>query len=86
MTLQATALLIQADWLPADYPLWDSSALLAEQSVAGQLLYALVGYEATPTALQLGAYLTAVLVILGAALLAARWQAADRAQVHVRAD
>jgi high-affinity iron transporter len=86
MTLQATELLIQADWLPADYPVWDSSAILSEQSVAGQLLYALVGYEATPTALQVGAYVTAVLVILGAALLAARWQAADRAQMHVRAD
>jgi high-affinity iron transporter len=80
MTLQATELLIQADWLPADYPLWDSSAILAEQSVTGQLLYALVGYESTPTALQLGIYLAAVLIILGAALLAARWPVADRAQ------
>lgn len=80
MTLQATELLIQADWLPADYPLWDSSAILSEQSVTGQLLYALVGYEATPTALQLLVYLAAVIVILGAAALAMRWRAADRAQ------
>jgi len=80
MTLQATELLIQADWLPADYPLWDSSAILSEQSVAGQLLYALVGYEATPTALQLAVYLAAVLAILGAAALAACWRSADRVQ------
>lgn len=73
MTLQATELLIQADWLPAAYPLWDSSAILSEQSVAGQLLYALVGYEATPTALQLAAYITAVLLITGAILTASLW-------------
>ena len=78
MTLQATELLIQADWLPADYPLWDTSSLVSEQSVAGQLLYALIGYEATPTALQLGSYLAALVVIIGLAMLAARWQPSDR--------
>jgi high-affinity iron transporter len=79
MTLQATELLIQADWLPADYPLWDTSAMLSEQSVVGQLLYALIGYEATPTALQLGAYLASVLLILGAAGFALRWRLATAA-------
>jgi high-affinity iron transporter len=74
MVLQATELLIQADWLPAAFPVWDTSAVLSEQSVAGQLLYALIGYEATPTALQLGAYITAVLLILGAVFTATRWQ------------
>lgn len=73
MVLQATELLIQADWLPAAFPLWDTSALLSEQSIAGQLLYALIGYEATPTALQLGAYITAVLVVAGTVFTAARW-------------
>ena len=79
MVLQATELLIQADWLPADFPLWDTSELLPEQSVTGQLLYALIGYEATPTALQLGAYLAAVLLIVGAVFAAARWPHADPA-------
>jgi len=79
MVLQATELLIQADWLPADFPLWDTSALLPEQSVTGQLLYALIGYEATPTALQLGAYLTAVFLITGAVFAATRWPHADPA-------
>ena len=51
---QACLLLIQADWLPAQMPLWDSSGWLAEDSVPGQLLYALTGYEATPTPLQAG--------------------------------
>jgi len=61
---QAALLLIQADWLPSKLPLWDSSAILAENSVAGQLLYALVGYEATPTAIQAGAYFGGALLVL----------------------
>ncbi len=63
MASQATLLLIQADWLPAQYPLWDSTWLVSEQSVTGQLLYALVGYEATPTALQVGAYVGSMLLL-----------------------
>jgi high-affinity iron transporter len=69
MASQATLLLIQADWLPAQYPLWDSSWLVSEQSVTGQLLYALMEYEATPTALQIGVYLGALaLLVFGAAI------------------
>lgn len=64
MAAQATQLLIQADWLPAQYPVWDSSWLIEEQSVTGQLLYALVGYESTPTLLQVGAHLSAVIIII----------------------
>ena len=72
MVSQAVQLLTQADWLPAQYPVWDSSWLVSEQSVTGQLLYALVGYEATPTALQLAAYALAVLTLCGLAMVAAR--------------
>ncbi len=57
MISQATLLMIQADWLPAQMPLWNTSDFLSEKSVLGQLLYALVGYEATPTALQASMYL-----------------------------
>ncbi len=64
MISQASLLLIQADWLPSQYPLWDSDWLISEQSVAGQLLYALVGYEATPTPLQAGIYLVSIAVLL----------------------
>ena len=59
---QATLLMIQADWLPAQRPVWDSSAILSERSLPGQLLYALVGYEATPTALQAGMYLAGLIL------------------------
>jgi high-affinity iron transporter len=56
LSSQAAQLLIQADWLPAQLPLWDSSSVIAEDSVTGQLLYALIGYESTPTAIQAGFY------------------------------
>ncbi|MDH3512827.1 MAG: FTR1 family protein, partial [Gammaproteobacteria bacterium] len=64
MAGQATLLLIQADWLPAQAALWDSSAWVAENSVTGQLLYALIGYEATPTPIQALAYFGGLLLPL----------------------
>ena len=64
MIAQATQSLIQADWLPSQYPLWDSSWLADEQSVTGQLLYALIGYEATPTALQASFYFGGFILLL----------------------
>ena len=67
---QASLLLIQADWLPSQLPLWDSSWLISEHSVPGQLLYALLGYEATPTLIQAGCYLGGVLLLLALALVA----------------
>ncbi len=56
MCAQATQLLVQANWIDAAGPLWDSSALLAEGSPLGQLLYALIGYESTPTAIEVVIY------------------------------
>lgn len=64
MAAQGTLLLIQADWLPSGAAIWNSSSLIPEDTLVGQLLYALVGYEAAPTALQAGAYGLAFLVIL----------------------
>jgi high-affinity iron transporter len=62
MAGQATLLLIQADWLPSQAPFWDSSGWVPENSVTGQLLYALVGYDATPTAIQAIAYFGGLLL------------------------
>jgi len=64
MAGQASLLLIQADWLPSQAPLWNSSDLVAEDSITGQLLYALVGYEATPTPIQAAAYFGGLLLPL----------------------
>lgn len=65
MVSQASLLLIQADWLPAQLPLWNSSAFISEKSVTGQLLYVLLGYESTPTALQVSLYVLAIIVPIG---------------------
>jgi len=63
MASQATRLLIQADWISAAGPIWDTSSILSEQSLTGQLLYALVGYEASPSGIEVFAYVGSVLVV-----------------------
>lgn len=64
MASQAARFLIQADVLPAlGSPLWDSSSLISEQSVAGMLLHSLVGYDAQPAGMQLLFYVVTLLVI-----------------------
>ena len=63
MASQATRLLIQADWIPAAGPMWDTSSILSEQSLTGQLLYALVGYEASPSGIEVVAYVGSVLIV-----------------------
>ena len=68
MCAQATLLLIQADGLPAQAPLWNSSRWLPESSPLGQLLYALIGYEATPSPLVVGIYLASMIIALTVAL------------------
>jgi high-affinity iron transporter len=64
MASQAAHYLIQADLLPSlAAPLWDSSAILSEQSVTGKLLHTLIGYESHPAGMQLVFYVAALLMI-----------------------
>ena len=63
MASQAILLLTQADWLPYSQILWNSSTLLPENSIFGRLLYALVGYEATPSLFQVISYVCGILVV-----------------------
>jgi high-affinity iron transporter len=63
---QATRLLIQADWISAAGAVWDTSHLLSEQSLMGQLLYALIGYEASPSAIEVLAYAGSMLLVASA--------------------
>jgi high-affinity iron transporter len=63
MASQATLLLTQADWLPYSTTLWDSSELLPENSILGHLLYALIGYEATPSIIQVISYVVGLMLI-----------------------
>src|SRR5690606_7165635 len=72
MLSQAALMLIQSDWLPGGAILWDSSALLPEDSLAGQLFYALVGYEATPSLTQAIAYFGGFTLLAGLAVAATR--------------
>lgn len=64
MISQTIQQLTQADWVISQYPIWDTSAWISEHSITGQLLYAIVGYEATPTAVQVTAYLSALFIII----------------------
>ena len=70
MILQSAKLLEQVDWLPAGQALWDSSALIGEQSIAGILLYAVFGYESTPSGTQVVLYVASLLIAVAAYLLA----------------
>ncbi len=63
MSSQAIRLLIQADWMSSSGALWDTSHLLSEQSLFGQLAYALVGYEASPSAIEAATYLGSLLLV-----------------------
>lgn len=62
MISQAVSYLMQAGMIDGGYPIWDSSAIVSEYSVIGQLFYALIGYEATPTLVQAVAYFAFLLV------------------------
>ena len=63
MVIQASQLLIQADFLPAGPTIWDSNGLLPESSLLGQLAYALFGYEATPSGLEAISYSASIVVM-----------------------
>jgi high-affinity iron transporter len=73
MGSQAVLLLTQADWLPYTAIAWDSSSALPENSIFGQLLYALIGYEATPSILQVSIYLLGIVLILVSPLFRKFW-------------
>lgn len=69
MASQAARFLVQADVLPSlASPLWDTSGLLPQASVAGTLLHSLVGYDARPAGMQLIFY-GAVLIAIAAGMV-----------------
>jgi len=73
MLSQAIQFLMQANLIPSHVPLWDTSAWVSEHSIMGQLLFALVGYEATPTAMQATVYGLALLVAFVLAIKSTRY-------------
>lgn len=78
MCAQAIALLIQADWISAAEPLWDTSNVLSESSLPGQLLYALIGYEASPSSREVMFYVGSLLAMIIAVIAGHRSIIDDR--------
>ncbi len=72
LAAQAARFLEQADLLPSLVPqMWDTSWILSETSVAGQLLHILVGYVAQPSGTELAFYFaTLVTLVVGGHLRA----------------
>jgi len=81
MASQGAAFLVQADLLPAlGNNIWDTSFLLSELSLPGQLLHVLIGYTARPAGIQLLFYLATLVVIGGLMRVLARAPAEPRGE------
>jgi high-affinity iron transporter len=64
MASQGAAFLVQAGFLPVlGNSIWDTSSLLSETSLFGQLLHVLAGYTARPEGIQLVFYLVTLVGI-----------------------
>jgi high-affinity iron transporter len=64
MASQGAAFLVQADLLPTlGDALWNTSRVLADSSIVGKALHALVGYTARPSGIQLAFYLATLAAI-----------------------
>lgn len=64
MAAQAVIFLSAAGLIDiVDQPLWDSSAFLDEDSIAGRILHTLTGYSDRPNAVQLAVWIGTILLI-----------------------
>jgi high-affinity iron transporter len=71
LAAQAARFLEQASVLPPIVPeLWDTSSILSEASLPGQLLHVLVGYTSTPSGLQFACYVATAVGLIAAS----RWR------------
>ncbi len=67
LSMQIAKQLMQIGVLDSTEPLWDSSQLVNEHSWVGELLYALIGYDSSPSAMQVifyGIAITPLVLIL----------------------
>jgi high-affinity iron transporter len=79
MASQAARLLIQADVLPSlATPIWNTSRVLSQDTVAGTILHGLIGYDAQPAGMQVVAYLGVLIVIASGMLWVSRRQSHAR--------
>ena len=73
MAAQAAAVLHGVDLLPGwGERLWDTSALLADDTIPGRALHTLVGYTARPSGIQFAAWAGTLLVLVVCARLISR--------------
>jgi high-affinity iron transporter len=73
MAGQAAAVLHSADLLPAwGEQLWDTSAILSDDSFLGRTLHAMVGYSSRPPGIQVAAWLGTLLVMAGLSRIVGR--------------
>ncbi|MDR3533476.1 MAG: FTR1 family protein [Rhodopila sp.] len=73
MAGQAAATLHGADLLPGwGEHLWDTSALLSDDSLVGRSLHALIGYSARPSGIQFAAWLATLLMLVVASRVIGR--------------
>ena len=80
MASQAARFLVQADLLPSlASPLWDTSGLLPQASIAGTLLHSLVGYDARPAGMQIVFYVSVLVAIAAGMVLVSRSGSQPRA-------
>ena len=65
MASQSARFLVQADVLPSlASPLWNTSWLLDNASLAGRVLHTLMGYEAVPSGIQVVFYVSTLALVL----------------------
>ena len=64
LLMQASNLLLQIDILSSGNMLWDSNNIIIENSELGHLLTVFLGYDATPTFMQIYLYLCALAIAL----------------------
>lgn len=62
--MQGLQLLEQVDIIASNSHLWSTSYLISEDSELGYFLTILFGYEATPSAMELAVYISAILLPL----------------------
>ncbi len=64
LSMQIARQLLQIGILNSEAPLWDTSSIVNEHSWLGELLYALIGYDSSPNAMQVIFYWIAVMPLL----------------------
>lgn len=78
LSMQIAKQLLQIGILDSAAPLWDSSNLINEHSWLGELLYALIGYDSSPSTIQVIFYWLAVAPLV----LAVAWHGYRRSRAH----